>query len=121
LIKNADALVAVIDDLDKLNGMTKHYGRDILSPNEVVYAMPMKDAEALMDDTVTLDRIAFSSVKLAELDPSVFGDVLGEDFIAQVSKDGKLDAAKMAAILPTLPRPDRAVLEASIVRQCTGA
>ena len=121
LIKNADALVAVIDDLDKLNGMTKHYGRDILSPNEVVYAMPVKDAEALMDDTVTLDRIAFSSVKLAELDPSVFGDVLGEDFIAQVSKDGKLDAAKMAAILPTLPRPDRAVLEASIVRQCTGA
>lgn len=121
LIKNADILVQVIDDLDKLNGMTKHYGRDILSPNEVVYAMPVKDAEALVGDTVVLDRIAFSSVKLAQLDPSVFGDVLGEDFVTQVSKDGRLDATKMAAILPTLPRPDRAVLEASIVRQCTGA
>lgn len=121
LMKNADVLVQVIDDLDKLNGMTKHYGRDILSPHEVVYSMGVKQAETLINDTVTLDRLAFSSIKLAQLDPSVFYDVLGGEFMSEVmDSNGKLDATKMAAILPTLPRPDRVVLEQNIVRQCTG-
>lgn len=119
LIKSADEIVAVIDDLDVLNGMTRHYGRDLLSPREVVYSMDIKEAESLVKDTVTLNRLSFSTAKLAELGPDVFRDVLGDAIIAEISNgQGKLDASKMAAVLPTLPRPDKVVLEDSILRQC---
>ena len=119
LIKNAEDLVAVLDELDILNGMTKCYGHDLLSPREVVYSMDVKQAQAIVEDTVVLDKLPFSVIKLAQLDPDVFREVLGDDFISEVSnEEGKLDVAKMAAVLPTLPRPDKVVLETAIVARC---
>lgn len=119
LIKSASEIVGLIDQLDQLNGLTKYYGTKILSPNEVVYSMPIKEAESVADDSLQLDKLTFSITKLAELGNQIFEDVLGEDFVNEiVDESGKLDTSKMAAVLPTLPRPDKVVLEEHIVRRC---
>lgn len=119
LIKSAEEVVTLIDDLDHLNGLNKYYGTKILSPHEVVYSMPIKEASAMADDALKLDKLTFSITKLAELGNEVFENVLGEDFVNEiVNEQGKLDVSKMAAIIPTLPRPEKVVLEEHIVRRC---
>ena len=119
LIKSADDFVHMVDELDQLNGLTKYYGSRLLSPNEIVFSMTVKDAEALADDSITLDKYTFSATKLASLDPGLFREALGDGIIAELSDKGGLSADKLAAVLPTLPRPDKLMLEQAIVGACS--
>jgi hypothetical protein len=71
-----------------------------------------------VDDSVELHQYVFSIQKLATLHPSVFS-ILGDDFAKELTFDsGELDPTKLAAILPTLPRPDKIVLEEHIASVC---
>ena len=118
LVKSAEDFVHTLDDLDQLNGLDKYYGTRLLSPSEVVFSMTVKKAEALAADAITLGSMTFSAVKLAGLPPSVFGEALGDDVLTEISEDGKLSADKMASVIPTLPRPDKLVLEQAIAALC---
>ena len=114
LAQNIEKIADNIDELDRLNGLEKYYNTRILFPSEVVYAMSMKQASAYADDALTLNKRTFSIEKLAALSPEVFG-VLGDDLVTDISTDGALSAEKMAMILPTLPRPDKKLLEDHLV------
>lgn len=119
LMDNLDKLAHVLSELDKMNGMDLEYGRKLLAPADFVYGMMQKEAAAFIKDALTLDQHTFSIHKLAEVDPSVFKTALGDDLFKAISdKAGKLDTAKMAEVLPTLPRPDRIVLEGHIIACC---
>lgn len=121
LMDNLDKLAHVVTELDRLNGMDMEYGRTILAPADFIYAMMPKEAAAFVKDALTLNRHTFSIKKLAaEADPAIFRSALGDDiFNAIISdKSGMLDAVKMADILPTLPTPDKAVLEECIIAHC---
>jgi len=113
LIGNLDKLASVIDTLDNANGLTDMYNVRIMSPQETIYQMSVKEASSIVDDSVVLVRHTLKLSKMAELNPDVF-NVLGDDFSKELSTDGKLDIKKMAAILPTLPLPDKRLLEEEI-------
>jgi hypothetical protein len=52
--------------------------------------------------------------KLAGLSPETYS-ILGDDFVEAVTDDGTLNKEKLAAILPTLPNPDKTLLEDHLV------
>lgn len=118
LIKSAEDFVSTIDELDQLNGLDKYYGSRLLSPSEVVFSMTVKQAESLAHDSITLNRLTFSATKLASLSADLFKEALGDDILTEISDNGRLVADKLAAVIPTLPRPDKLILEQAIVSAC---
>jgi hypothetical protein len=113
LLANLEKLAEVIDLLDEVNGLKAAYNVKILSPNESIYAMTMKEASDIVNDSVVLGKYTMKISSLAKLDPDTF-NVLGDNFANELSTDGKLDTQKMAMILPTLPAPDKKLLEEEI-------
>jgi hypothetical protein len=85
--------------------------------------MTLKQAHAFVDDSVTLNKYTFSATKLAELDPNsldIFGDTGEGSFISTVTgTDGKLSPEKLATVIPTLPRPDKILLEEHLLSACS--
>jgi hypothetical protein len=115
LLAVLDKIAEVVDSVDRLSGFHRLYGRKLLPPADFIYAMTEKEAAAMVADSVPLNRHTFSIRKLAELDPEVFA-VLGDDFPRELATaDGKTNAEKLAAILPTLPLPDKELLENHLV------
>jgi len=113
LLANLEKLAEVIDMLDEANGLKSQYNVKLLSPNESIYTMTLKEASAVVDDAIVLDKYTMKISSMAKLDPDTF-NVLGDDFANELSTDGKLDVQKMATILPTLPAPDKKLLEEEI-------
>lgn len=112
-----DKIAETIDSVDRLNGFGRLYGVKLLPPADVVWALSTKEAESLVDDAVELNKHVFSIQKLASLEPDVFS-VLGDDFVKELCDGDALSSEKMAAILPTLPKPDKVVLEEHIISLC---
>jgi hypothetical protein len=104
-------IALTIEDIDRAEGLHTMYGRRLLCPADFVYDIDIKEAMAVSEDTVELDRYMFSLTKLAELDPSVYGECLGEDFASRITADGKVDSVKLADELFSLPKPDKVALE----------
>lgn len=111
-------IAEIMENIDELNGMD-HVGA-YWSPLTAICPMTYKEAQALVDNALELDGLTFDVEKLASiLDPQIFTDVLGEEFIPELTtEDGKLDAVKMAEVLPTLPMPDKKLLASHIVANC---
>lgn len=110
-----DKVAEVVDALDKAEGLNLGYGKRRLAPADFIYDMDPKEAEKLIEDSVELKNHVFSIQKLAELPPTLFSDVLGEDFVSRVkSADGKIDRSKLADELYSLPAPDKAALESHL-------
>ena len=119
LMDNLDKLAHVLNELDKANGLDGQYGKTLLAPADFVYGMMPKEAAAFVKDALTLDQHTFSIRKLAEVSPSIFKTALGDDLFKAISDNtGKLDTTKMAEILPTLPKPDKMMLEGHIIACC---
>lgn len=115
LLPALDKIAEVVDSVDRLSGFHRLYGRKLLPPADFIYALSEKEAAAMLEDSVPLNKHTFSIRKLAELDPEVFA-ILGDDFPKELAAgDGKTDAEKLAAILPTLPLPDKELLENHLV------
>lgn len=112
-----DKIAEVIDSVDRLNGFGRLYGSRLLPPADVVWALPEKQAAGFVDDAIELNDYVFSLRKLAELEPEAFS-ILGDEFVEEISDDGSLNAEKMATIIPTLPKPDKILLEDHIASLC---
>jgi hypothetical protein len=118
LLGSLDKIAEVIDSVDRLEGNHKHYGVRLMCPSDAVYNILEKDAEAFIEDGVTLGNRTFSLNKLAELDPEVFA-ILGDDFVTEIkAADGGINRQALKAILPTLPLPEKSLLERQIENVC---
>ena len=115
LSSNLDKLAELLDDFDTSAGLTPYYGTELRMPADFLFEVALKEAEAVVDDSVSLSKYVFSVEKLASLEPSVFAGVLGADVARDLSTDDKLDQQKLADVLPTLPRPDKTALEEHLI------
>lgn len=111
LAESLDKVADILDTMDRSEGFDRAYGRKLLSPADFLYDIDPKVAEAALTDSVELVRNIFSLQKLAELPESVFGDVLGDDFVGRIKGAQGIDSVKLADELNSLPRPDKAALE----------
>lgn len=113
--ENLDKIAEVIDAFDCAVGLDKQYNVKVLMPADFVFDVDLNKAAEAIEDTVELNRYIFSLSKLAELEPQVYGDVLGDDFMKNIVKtsNGKIviDSVKLADELHSLPKPDKAALE----------
>jgi hypothetical protein len=113
---NIEKIAEVLEQFDKLEGLTKHYGRGITYPTDFLYGVSLKAADTFVNKSVKLHRYLFNVEKLAEhLPVQLVSDILGEKRGAEVSKDGKLLVDKLAAMLNRLPMADKAALEDGIL------
>ena len=48
--------------------------------------------------------------ELHNVGPELYKRALGDDFLSAISDDGSLNKQAMKDIIPTLPRPDKAIL-----------
>lgn len=110
-------LANVIDAVDRETGLCEHYHEGLEMPEEIMFPVLEKQASAILDEFVTLTTGKTYPVGLLmEIPLEKISSVLGDDFMeAVVGEDSiSIDPVKFAAILPTLPRPDAALLERCI-------
>lgn len=87
-----------VGKLDKIAGVTKYYGTKLLNPLDTVFNTKTA-MEAMMDLAGTQVPVS----KLLEVDPKVYGDILGGDIVDEVAPGGQLDPEVLTEILETLP------------------
>jgi hypothetical protein len=115
--QNLDKIAEVMDAFDHVAGLTRHYGTKILMPADILFDVNLDKAAEAVEDAICLKQHMFSLNKLAELQPSVFADVLGDDFVGFITDDdGNVSRTKMADALSSLPKPDKAALEEHLAR-----
>ena len=102
-------IAQTVADLDKKAGLQKHYGKKLSEPVEAVF-----NTTKLVESGVSIDGTVVSFTKLMSLDPSFYGDALGDDFIPDITTGGHLDRSKVAEVLKTLPRDMQKTLKTAL-------
>jgi hypothetical protein len=101
--------------LERYDGLMGYTPRNHQFPEDIVWGLTIKQAQALTEDALPLTNHVFSLKKLAALTPDTYA-VLGDDLVTELTtEDGGTDGEKLAAILPTLPAPDKALLESHLI------
>jgi hypothetical protein len=93
-------IAQLIGEVDEEAGLHALYGRQLLDPVLSVF-----NTEKIAQSGVNLGgEQPVHTHSLMGVEPEVFGDVLGEDFLEQVTDEsGQLDPQLLAAVLETLP------------------
>jgi len=104
-------IAGTLEEFDRGSGLDMKYGREVRMPADFLFAHEISKTAEALDDAVVLGKSAFSARGLSELPAEVFTEVLGDDILADITVGGRLDAEKLAAVLPALPLPDRHALE----------
>lgn len=107
-------LANVIDAVDRETGLCDHYHEGLEMPEEIMFPVLEKQAAAILDEHVTLTTgKTYPIGLLMEIPLEKISSVMGDDFMeAVVGADSiSIDPVKFAAVLPTLPRCDAALLE----------
>ena len=115
---NWDKLAEVVDLFDEVEGLRNQYGRGgITYPADFLCGISRKEAQAFVDNSVKLNKLIFSAVKLAaEVPVQFYVDVVGEEFPARVvDADKRVNSVKLAAALKELPQGKKSALEERLV------
>lgn len=116
LQKSFSKIAMTIADFDVAEGLDSQYGKKVMPPSDVVFGTSIKEAEAVVNDALTLDKHTFSATKLAEaIEPNLLNNLFGDNFSDNLVKDNKLVPEKMAKALKGLPEEDKASLEEYLV------
>jgi hypothetical protein len=105
------ALCELVDEIDREADHHMKYARGLLTPEEVFFSVPViKIANADQVTLTTGNRYHLEDIKQAGLEPFT---AIGDAYVREVAANdlGDLDLAKVAQILPTLPRDDAQMLE----------
>lgn len=115
--ENLNKIAEVIDTFDRQADLVKDYGRRILMPADFLYDIDIKEAEAVVEDSVELDKYVFSATKLAELPQNTFIPILGPEFGKAIVKEGstEIDREKFIDTISGLKTEDRAALEDHLI------
>jgi hypothetical protein len=111
-----EKLAGLVDAVDQKTKLFRCYHEGVPMPEEFVFNLQEKEAQAFIDAHVQLTTgKAFALDRLKKLPMGKLASALGKDFVEAVAgKDGKLDWNKFAEIAPTLPRNDAKILESLI-------
>jgi len=102
-------LAEVIDRFDRVTGIHRNYGGALLPPEDALFTVNIKTATAAVESAVAIDGKIFAKDDLAKITTKDARAYLGDEFAAQVD-DGAfhIDPEKVAELVPSLTRPDRA-------------
>jgi hypothetical protein len=91
-------IAGALQELDYNAGLTRHYGKTLPSPQDTVF-----NSKVAMGSSLELAGVPIPVNKLLDISPDMYGDILGEDIVSEISSDGEVDLENLLAILPTLP------------------
>lgn len=94
-----DKIAELVEDVDVIEDWRGRYGKDMSAPEDFLFDMDVKQAEAIVNDVIEIGGDALSLSKLAELPDEVFDDVLGEGFADSVKEAGAIDPRKLGEAL----------------------
>ncbi len=102
------SLARLVDEFDRQTKLARLYDQGLERPEDVLFQITEKMATSFTQDHVaTTSGSVYEKDALDQLDLGQVRDWMGDDFAEAVSISGLVvDAAKMASVLPTLPRPD---------------
>lgn len=109
---NLEKLAATIDTIDRYTGIVRKYSSAVPRPEDVLFRVTYKEAQAAVDDSCTLttgsiyNKQAFGALKLNDV-----GDLFGDDFAREVSSGVSVDPEKMAELAHTLPMGEAEMLD----------
>jgi len=105
-----------VDWADRQTGLCKQYHLGIDLPEEMFFQVLEKEAEAVINNHVTLTTGNSWPIEVfSHLPAQKVAEVLGGDIAdALEGNHGLLDLEKFAEIAPTLPRPDAELLETAL-------
>jgi hypothetical protein len=90
---------SAINQLDKVAGFTKHYGRNLPDPVETIF-----NTKTAMQPSLNLGGKDIPLEKLMAISPEAYGDILGSDIVDEITDNGELAPDKLSAVLDTLPK-----------------
>ncbi len=111
-----DKIAELVEDTDVIENWRGRYGKDMTAPEDFLFSMDVKQAEAVLDDVVAVGGDALSLAKLAGLPPDTFDDVLGEGFAASVSENGRIVPRRLGEALAKKTAEDLNELSAALKR-----
>lgn len=102
-----EKIAELVEDTDVIEGWRSRYGKDMTAPEDFLFDMDLKQAEAIVNDVIELGGDAISLSKLAELPDEVFDGVLGDGFADSVKAGSCIDPVKLGEALAARPVEDR--------------
>lgn len=108
-------VAATVDRIDQETGLASRYG-EIARPEEVLFGVTQKLARDFAEDHVELlTGSIYKKSDLARLSVNDLRDRLGDHIAEAISESGVMvDPEKLAAVLPTLTRPDAAAFDRAV-------
>ena len=91
-------VASALEELDINSGLNVYYGKRLPTPQETIF-----NAKVAMGSSMELAGKPVPMQDLLRISPEVYGDVLGDDIVSEITSDGELDPESLLAILPTLP------------------
>ncbi len=102
-------LAATIAELDAQTGLDRHYDRKLPDPLQTVF-----NTEKLAADMVDLNGTMVPLKKLASLPATFWEDLGGSELSDEICPGGKMDIAKLAMIVDTLPLDLKIILRSQL-------
>lgn len=94
-----EKIAELVEDTDIIENWRGRYGKDLMAPEDFLFDMDVKQAEAIVNDVIEINGDALSLSKLAELPDEVFDDVLGDGFAESVKEAGAISPKKLGEAL----------------------
>ena len=110
---NPDQIVDVILKIDKIARLDNRYDKEFPDPFMSVYNELEKSAgEITGEGVINISGDQYKMSELGQVKPSVYEDALGTDFVTNITGDDQksVNLDKLATILPTLPKDEKATL-----------
>lgn len=106
-------LAKSLDEFDREHGLLNKYSELLLSPEDAVFGVTYKQANAAIATAcTTLTGSVYDKTEFSKLAFSDVADAFGDDIARQVARGLKIDAEKMAEFAATLPLNDAKLLDA---------
>jgi len=111
-LSDRDALTkvaAVVGELDERAGLVRHYDRRLPDPLRTIF-----NTEKVAATSIDLGGTLVPLAKLAALPASFWEDLGGPELAREIAPNGRVDAEKLAAVIPTLPLDLKVILRSQV-------
>lgn len=100
-------LAETVDTIDRANNLTHRYGVDLERPEDVIFSLTYKEAQAGVGQAFAMTTgTIYDKTQLEKISLDEVRAMLGTDFAKEVSSGAALDPEKVAEVASTLPLAD---------------